>query len=259
MLDLLRERPRTTGELTRSFAVSRFAVMKHLNVLTDADLVLVRRHGRERWNHLNAVPLRRVWERWLQPYESAWAVSLFRFQRDVEGSSKGEEAMPEMTAPMGTLGTFVVEQEVRIDAPRAKVFDAMTGDISAWWGAPYLQFAEGATAVTLDPKPGGFLRESWSDGDGAVWGTVTSFLRNERIIVTGAMGMSGAVHGTIRFDLKEPGGSTLVRLSHRAIGEVSEELQAGYGQGWQDLLGRRLKTFVETGRRMGIGHEPSTE
>jgi hypothetical protein len=31
--------------------------MKHLAVLKKARLVLVRRSGRERWNHLNAVPL----------------------------------------------------------------------------------------------------------------------------------------------------------------------------------------------------------
>ena len=32
ILDLLKERPRTTGELCAAFTVSRFAVMKHLTV-----------------------------------------------------------------------------------------------------------------------------------------------------------------------------------------------------------------------------------
>jgi len=68
ILDLLRERPRTTGELTEAFPTSRFAVMKHLAVLQKAGLVVVRRRGRERWNHLNGVPLRTAYERWMRPY-----------------------------------------------------------------------------------------------------------------------------------------------------------------------------------------------
>ena len=40
--------------------------MKHLDVVEDAGLIAVRR----RWNHLNAVPLQRIVERWLGPYEA---------------------------------------------------------------------------------------------------------------------------------------------------------------------------------------------
>jgi DNA-binding transcriptional ArsR family regulator len=71
ILDLLQERPRTTGDLCTSFKVSRFAVMKHLSVLEQAKLIVVRRRGRERWNYLNAVPLQRIYERWLRPFEAS--------------------------------------------------------------------------------------------------------------------------------------------------------------------------------------------
>ena len=36
--------------------------MKHLGILQQAGLVVVRRVGRERWNHLNAVPIQQVYE-----------------------------------------------------------------------------------------------------------------------------------------------------------------------------------------------------
>jgi DNA-binding transcriptional ArsR family regulator len=68
ILDRLRDGPRTTGDLCRSFPTSRFAVMKHLDVLAGAGLVVVERRGRERWNHLNPAPLRPI-GRWLGPYE----------------------------------------------------------------------------------------------------------------------------------------------------------------------------------------------
>lgn len=85
VLDLLRARARTTGELCSAFpGLSRFAVMKHLGVLHEAGLVTVRREGRVRWNHLNAVPLRRMYERWVSRYEDEWAGALLRLQARAE-------------------------------------------------------------------------------------------------------------------------------------------------------------------------------
>ncbi len=49
ILDLLRRRPTTTAELAAQFECTRFGVMKHLGVLVDAGLVVVRREGRQRW------------------------------------------------------------------------------------------------------------------------------------------------------------------------------------------------------------------
>ena len=44
--------------------------MKHLRVLAEARLVHVRRRGRERWNVLNPVPIRKLSRRWIRPFES---------------------------------------------------------------------------------------------------------------------------------------------------------------------------------------------
>lgn len=91
ILDLLREGPRTTGELCAAFDSSRYAVMKHLEVLVEARLVTVRREGRVRWNHLNAVPLQEVVGRWLTPYESLWASNLIRMRDLAESASPESE------------------------------------------------------------------------------------------------------------------------------------------------------------------------
>jgi len=46
ILDLLRERAHTTGELSGAFpSLTRFAVMKHLGVLEEAGLVVVSARG----------------------------------------------------------------------------------------------------------------------------------------------------------------------------------------------------------------------
>lgn len=88
ILDLLRERPRTTGELTECFDFSRYAVMKHLKVLHQAGLLLIERRGRERFNHLNAVPLQRIVRRWVQPFEARAADRLLRLEEHVHRSAR---------------------------------------------------------------------------------------------------------------------------------------------------------------------------
>jgi len=80
ILDLLRKRERTTGELAESFDESRFATMKHLRLLEEASLVIVKRRGRERWNLLNPTPIRSIYRRWIRPFEEQSADWLLRIK-----------------------------------------------------------------------------------------------------------------------------------------------------------------------------------
>ena len=66
LLDRLAAGPATTGSLVAAAPhLSRTGVLKHLDVLRSAGLVLTRRRGRERWNHLNAAPLQAAYDRWV--------------------------------------------------------------------------------------------------------------------------------------------------------------------------------------------------
>lgn len=88
ILDLLREKPMTTGQIAGRFrSLSRFAVMQHLSVLAKAKLVVPRREGRERYNHLNVVPLHQALTRWVQPEEHGWAEMLGQVKKDAEGAN----------------------------------------------------------------------------------------------------------------------------------------------------------------------------
>ena len=69
LLDLLFERDgRTLGELDEHFEMSRFGVMKHLRVLAEAGLVVVRHQGRTTLHFLNPVPIRMIHDRWIDKY-----------------------------------------------------------------------------------------------------------------------------------------------------------------------------------------------
>jgi DNA-binding transcriptional ArsR family regulator len=88
ILDLLKERPRTTGELCAHFrALDRCTVMQHLRVLESADLVIALRKGRERWNHLNVVPIKLIHDRWIDAYASSAVELLATLRSDLEATS----------------------------------------------------------------------------------------------------------------------------------------------------------------------------
>jgi hypothetical protein len=58
--------------------------------LRGAGLINTRDEGRQRVNSLNAVPIRRIYERWVSLYQELWADKLLRLQEDVE-ARKGEK------------------------------------------------------------------------------------------------------------------------------------------------------------------------
>ena len=90
ILDVLRDRPRTTTEIVESFPhLSRFGVMKHLEVLRQAQLVQTREAGRKRVNSLNVVPIRQIYERWVGPFQELWSGELLGIKDMAETESSG--------------------------------------------------------------------------------------------------------------------------------------------------------------------------
>lgn len=85
ILDLLKVEARTTGELCGCFPeLDRCTVMQHLAVLERAGLILVKREGRLRWNYLNPLPIKEIYDRWISPYSSGAVELLARMKRDME-------------------------------------------------------------------------------------------------------------------------------------------------------------------------------
>lgn len=91
ILDRLRDRPHTTGELANYFDSTRFAVMKHLKVLANASLILIERRGRERYNHINPVPIQGIYRRWIRPFEALPADRLLKIKRLAEAHEETQD------------------------------------------------------------------------------------------------------------------------------------------------------------------------
>jgi DNA-binding transcriptional ArsR family regulator len=65
--------------------LTRFGVMKHLRVLEQAGLVVTRKQGRHKHHFLNPVPIRLIYERWIDKYRDRKATALLDLKDHVEG------------------------------------------------------------------------------------------------------------------------------------------------------------------------------
>ncbi len=110
LLDRLRERDgQTLQELESSVArsgsgMTRFGVMKHLNILEEAGLIATRKVGRFKHHYLNAAPLQQVVDRWIEPLtQQPMARALLDLKADLEGvASMSQDRKPDFV-----LETFI--------------------------------------------------------------------------------------------------------------------------------------------------------
>lgn len=89
ILDIVRDAPGlTVGELATHFDISRIAIMNHLSVLSDAELVISEKDGRKRRLYLNAVPIQEIHERWTNTFSEYWADKMTTIKRAAEQAAR---------------------------------------------------------------------------------------------------------------------------------------------------------------------------
>ena len=89
ILDLVRDQPgQTVGELAKAFDVSRIAIMNHLKVLEEANLLVSQKDGRSRRLYLNAMPIQAIHERWIDGFSAYWADRLSFIKQAAEQVAK---------------------------------------------------------------------------------------------------------------------------------------------------------------------------
>jgi uncharacterized protein YndB with AHSA1/START domain len=214
-----------------------------MQVRAPAGLVTSRKRGRERWHYLNAVPLRRVHERWADPLATTLASGLLRLKERVDAERSGLQ---------WTRPAVDVALEVAMAAPPTAVFSALTEDPGGWWGHPFL--TQQAVGLSLEARLGGLFVEHWDDG-GSVIATVTGWSRHRHLELTGRFHL-GVALGVATFDLARTDEGTLLCFGFRAVGALDPGVAEQMEQGWNELIRTRLKALVERGDRLGIAPAP---
>ena len=75
---------RTLTELESELEMTRFGVMKHLRLLEEAGLIIVRRSGREKLHYLNPVPIRQIHNRWIDKFTERRVTALLDLKTELE-------------------------------------------------------------------------------------------------------------------------------------------------------------------------------
>ena len=146
VMRLAAEPDMSVTELAAPFQMSLPAVMKHLDVLSDAGLVGRSKTGRTVACRLDAEPMRDAFE-WLYRYQKFWSERLDRLAAFLEE----EEIMATQTATKPSLTL-----KRRFKAPPAKVFAAWTDPekVKRWMGPGEMK----AVIAESDIRAGGHYR-----------------------------------------------------------------------------------------------------
>lgn len=83
ILDYLRVRERSVGELVALSSLSQPGVSKHLRILREANLVTVRKEAQIHLYRLNAKPLQEIVD-WFEPYRQFWSSKLDELEKSLD-------------------------------------------------------------------------------------------------------------------------------------------------------------------------------
>ena len=89
VLDILKNKPGcSVNDVSKKIDMSRIAVMKHLRILEQADLITSEKVGRTRHLYHNAVPIQMIYDRWTTEYSALWASRLTDIKYKIETRKK---------------------------------------------------------------------------------------------------------------------------------------------------------------------------
>jgi uncharacterized protein YndB with AHSA1/START domain len=139
--------------------------------------------------------------------------------------------------------TMRAEVELLVHATPERVFRALTEEIGAWWSFAFHPPSE----IRLEARAGGRFYEAW-DGGELEFAMVTRVQPGVLLALSGPMGLEGRVDGSIVFTFVGEFGGTRLTVTHMASGELPEEAEERYRDGWRVLLMDGLKAYVEQHR-----------
>ena len=156
------------------------------------------------------------------------------------------QAAPQVT-PTGFLVTF----DVNVNAPVAKVYDALVGQVGSWWN-PEHTYSHDAKNLSVDPRPGGCFCEKLPNGGGVEHLRVVYIVPRETVRFSGALGplQASGLAGSLTWKLISGPDNTRLQLSYGVGGFIDggfEKIASAVESMLSDQL-NRLKQFAETGK-----------
>jgi DNA-binding transcriptional ArsR family regulator/uncharacterized protein YndB with AHSA1/START domain len=216
---------------THLTTMTRFGVMKHLQVLEDAGLVTTRKAGREKFHYLNPVPIQLAYDRWVSKYAQPWSQALTGFKFAIE-----EQIMN--AQPTHVYSIYIHSTPERIwqaltDGSMSEKYYFGTRVQSTWKAGDTYEYIDthGGMVTSGAPMLKGDVIESDPPRK-----LVTTFVPLWE-------GMSPSP-SRVTFEIEPRGAACKLTLTHEDM--CSGHVAAGVIDGWATILSG-MKTLLETG------------
>ncbi len=220
--ELFREDGQTLTGLAGRFPMTRFGVMKHLQLLADAGLVVTRRRGREKLHFLNPVPIREVHDRWVGKYAEPWVAGLSDLKSRLEKTMEKVYEIYIRTTPE-RLWAAITDRETIAEFQFGNHADS--------------EWTPGSRVEMSNPRSPGLLGE----------GVVLEADPPRRLVLTMLAMWGDDVRGEgttrITWEIEQVQDSCRLVVTHDQLRDGANEQLYG---GWPMILSG-LKTWLETG------------
>ena len=223
--ELFREDGQTLSALEGRFAMTRFGVMKHLNQLEEAGLVVTKRRGREKLHFLNPVPIRLVHDRWVSKYAEPWAAELSDLKHRLESQMEKVFEIYIKTTPE-RLWEAITDPEIR-----SKYSFGVRTDSDWTPGSPY---------KASHPKAPDFLVE----GENLEVDPPRRLVQSMTALWSDDVKSEGT--SRVTWEIEPVGDSCRLTVTHDQLREGANDQLYG---GWPMILSG-LKTYLETGEQL---------
>ncbi len=238
LLDRLFERDgQTLGSLCAHLpGMTRFGVMRHLEVLEGAGLVTTRKVGRTRLHYLNPVPIRLIHDRWISKYSEPVVGAMSALKQHLEAPMSVNAQAPDHV------------YAVYLRATRERVWRAITD------GDETVRYYYG-TRVASDWTTGAPIVYAYPDGTFAADGSVVELDPPKRLVMMFHPRWDPEIEaeGPLRmtWELESISGATKLTVTTSGLrpgSRMAEDFAGGIV-----FIVSGLKTVVETGEPMTTG------
>jgi uncharacterized protein YndB with AHSA1/START domain len=152
------------------------------------------------------------------------------------------------SAPQVAPNGFLVKLEANINAPAAKVYDGLVGQVGSWWN-PDHTYSHDAKNLSIDARAGGCFCEKLPNGGGVEHLRVVYIAAPQLVRFAGTLGplQASGLAGSMTWKLTGAE-NTRVQLSYSVGGFIDggfEKIAPAVESMLSDQL-NRLKLFVET-------------
>jgi hypothetical protein len=143
--------------------------------------------------------------------------------------------------PDQTVHSIFIVKELEVAAPPQVTFESVLAELG-----PEGQMPDGnSLKFKLEPWPGGRWYRDLGENRGHFWGHVQVIKPPTLLEICGPFFMSYPGLNFVQYRLTPAAGGTLLKITHRAMGQIPREDREGVVEGWEHGL-KRIRQIAES-------------